>query len=643
MIPADKDKDRYRVSPSTYQQFGEDHTIIRSHTTGTTMIVPTETCDWLKSCRSFRSLDEYVGERLTGWIRSEMRHHGVLRGTSKIILGTLLDLLGKSPAVGSVRGNIATIRQQIDEFIRAGMFMSRVQLLRRLDGNAEDQTSGAAIRTIAIPAARHSQLAERCLAGFMENQAAHGRKVRFWVGASGSDIPDRDLCGTRQLAVRYGVELSLPSVRERVSFARRLARQVGLSYDLVSFAILGEAGCSTGVDRNAALLANTGEPFLSVDEDVLCEPLSNNAKDDRDGWVWDSCFDPRTFRFFADLPAAKLSLRPDPTDVLSAHETFLGRSIRAIARACVGSGTIGLERADERCLEDVWRGRGQILLTMTGVVGPSHAHWPIHLLETPENCRAQLLGSEAVSRKAEESKAVSAAVSTPTISNGAFVSSKCLALDNRVTLPPFMPGLRDDGNLFGTMLRRGHEHAYVGLLPSSLVHDPPAVSQEHPKFLLSPDRLDLSYYLNRILGGMDLRSTGANPAERLRAMGRHLTELAQEPVCEFTRFIRSLFLGRTTALLASLESLPRPDRSSATFRAEQVRRYMDALRGALLREDAAVPREFCALSRAEEAWDQARRIISRYGQLLEAWPAIVECADTLHKHGDGLPPRQWAT
>ena len=637
MIPIGEDYDRYRVSPSTDQQFGEDHRIVRSHTTGTSMILPSETYDWLKSCRSFKSLDEYVGERITRWVRNEMTQNGVLRGTSKILVWTLLDLFRKSAAAGSVRGNVSKIRQQIDELVQAGMFMSRMQLLRRLQVNAEDHTSGAAIRIIAIPAARHPQLAARCLAGFMENQAAHGRKVRFWVGSSDSESSDQSLFA--QLARRYGMELTWPSIMERVSFAQRLAQQIGLSYDLVSFAILGEAGRSTGVDRNAALLANHGEPFLSVDEDMLCEPFSRDTTNDLGGCVWDSSFDPRTFRFFADLAAAKASLKAHPIDVISAHERLLGRSVHALARACVESGTIELDRADESFVEDVWWGRGQILLAMTGVVGPSHVHWSMRFLEMPENCRAQLLGSEGVCRMAAESRAVAAAVCSPTISNGAYVSSKCFALDNRIPFPPFMPGLRDDGILFGTMLRCCHEHAYTGLLPSSLVHDPPATSQEQPSALLWPGtRLDLSYYLSRIFEEIDLRSTGSNPAARLGAMGRHLTVLAQEPVCEFTRVIRRLFLARTTALLASLESVLRPPRSSTTSRTEQVRRHMDALRNAILREDAAVPREFCALSRVEEAWDEARRTIHKYGQLLEAWPAIVECAGTLREHSDGLAP-----
>ncbi len=634
MIPVHKMDDHYRVSPFIDQQFGEDHRIVCSRTTGTTVIVPTETCAWLKSCQSFRSLDDYVQGRITRWIRSDMSQHGVLRGTSKILLGTLLDVFRKSPAVGSVRGNITRIRREIDELVEAGMFMSRSQLLHRLRGSAADHTSGAAIRTIAIPSARHPQLVARCLAGFMENQAAYGRKVRFWIGSSDSESADRNLSETKQLAARYGMELTCPGVTERMSFAQRLTQQSGLSDDIVSFAILGEAGRSTGVDRNAALLGNYGEPFLSVDEDMVCQPLASDTKKGPGTWIWDSSFDPRTFRFFADLPAARASLTPDPTDVLSANETLLGRSVHAVARACVESGGIELDRADERCVDDVWWGLGQILLTMTGVVGPSHAHWPTRLLEMPENCCAQLISSEGVCRMAAESKTVSATVDTPTISNEAHVTSKLFALDNRIMPPPFMPGLRDDGILFGTMLRCCHEHAYTGILPSTLVHDPPAISEQQPSLLWPDTRVDFSYYLSRIFDEMDLRSSGRNPAKRLRAMGRHLISLAEEPVCEFARVIRRLFLSRATALLASLESLRHG--SSTTSGAEHTRRHMNALRNAILREDAAVPRELCGIPSVQEQWDQARRMFRKYGRLLEAWPDIVECTGVLHRDGAGL-------
>ena len=144
-------------------------------------------------------------------------------------------------------------------------------------------------------------------------------------------------------------------------------------------------------------------------------------------------------------------------------------------------------------------------------------------------------------------------------------------------------------------------------------------------------------------------SPGADPEERLRALGAHLVSLGELPAADFLAFVRARVVAQKTRYLEHLEVLLREHGDAPAYWARDLRRHAATVRDALGTDAFFVPRDLVVSSKAagpesrhyngpaERTLDQAQAIAQRlvrgYGALLRLWPDLASATRELRARG----------
>ena len=498
----------------------------------------------------------------------------------------------------------------------------------------------------------------RALASFRENARRHGRRPSFVVADNSEALSTQAACREALAALRAAdpepPEIRYVGLREREAFVDRLAR-LGIDPEVARFGLLDVTGCgfAAGANRNALLLATAGERFLSVDDDVVCALAPSPApapgielfSGSGDGY---ENYNPADFWFFDDRAALERAVHPEDTDALGLHEAVLGRDLGACLSAAAGE-PVKLDRFAPRLLERVIARGGQARVTLPGLFGDIGWYAPTWLLLLTGASRERFTGSEAKYESACASRRVLRVVPRPTITDGRFFQSTLLGLDNRVPLPPFMPVQRYEDGVFRIALRACFEDAYFAHLPWAALHD----SDEGRRWA----REDIWQTAAWIRTGELLvhcvhsyaPSPGADPEERLRALGAHLVSVGELPAADFRAFVRARVVAQKSRYLEHLEALLREHGDAPAYWARDLRRHAATVRDALGTDAFFVPRDLVVSRQAagpesrhhggpgERTLDQAQAIAQQlvrgYGALLHLWPDLVGATRELRARG----------
>jgi hypothetical protein len=121
--------------------------------------------------------------------------------------------------------------------------------------------------------------------------------------------------------------------------------------------------------------------------------------------------------------------------------------------------------------------------------------------------------------------------------------------------------------------------------------------------------------------------------QRLRILGRNLTQLGALPQSEFDEFIRVQLWRQASRTLGAFSEFLRAYRQSPDFWAKDIRQYATTLREAMMRDDYSAPRDLRRGRSADEARAMTQRLVGQFGALLAAWPEIVSATRTLQQNG----------
>ena len=187
--------------------------------------------------------------------------------------------------------------------------------------------------------------------------------------------------------------------------------------------------------------------------------------------------------------------------------------------------------------------------------------------------------------------------------------SSTLGVDNRRILPPFMPATRGEDTIFGLTLMRCIGDAFMGHLPMAMLHVPVETRQFAREALwLDAGRVALKHVLWCCIASAPFGPTDIDDESRIRSLGRRLVDLGSLPEPEFRE----------------ARGAPGIDRRDA---------------GVLGRRPAALSRHVAGGAAARGLWRPGRRsalareLVRSFGELLAAWPALVESARRLHAAG----------
>lgn len=523
-----------------------------------------------------------------------------------------------------------TLTALLEDFAAAGCLVSNRAALAGCVAAADPEDAPARISTVGFVTRDRIPTLERGLTSFIENRQAFGGSHGFAV------LDDSPSAATRQgyrdmlrtLSARYAVDVRYGGREEKEAYAARLSQRGGFDPALVAFALFGpDNGEATyGANRNALLLDTVGEQLISADDDSVCRITPSPHAGDGVSLT----AQPFETWFFPDPQATLRATAEEERDVVALHGQLLGRDVGSYLSQLDAEASIDLDRLSGPLATGLRTHGARVLATLTGTVGDSGADMATPLLFSTGATRERLLGSEAACESAFTSRQVHHGVGRLTINEGTFFrTTTTCGLDNRRLLPPFFPVYRGEEVVFAEILSRCFTSC-VGYLPWALWHSPPeprAFSLEAGVPRRSrPEGMLVAEWVKRY----EPAAPPGEPGERLRGLGRHFVGLASLPAIDFEEALRVVELDYAAGQLRAFQKLLAHYKGSPGFWAQRVERAVETLRA---RTNAPLP------APESGGWDVLVRRVMQFGELLQAWPDLVEVARDLRERDEALTYR----
>ncbi len=586
--------ERYRSGDLISQPAGQGHVLVQSALTGSAALLTIQQAPLLRACTFFRSLD----------------------GHAK-----------------ATRAN----RADLESLVRHGLLASETALRQRCFAAVQPSVTPPTISTIAVITRERIDSLQRCLESYIDNCQRADRRVEYLVIDTAPQRETRDLTRAMltELSARRDVTLRYAGLGERERFADALARS-GLPRPSIDFALFDPEGCDSvyGAARNTVLLSTVGRSVLCADDDTVCS-LAEVPGSSSEGLALSSKNDPTSVWFFPDHEAALGSIRPLDRSVLAIHEELLGRDVASRLEFAPTPDLLGVDDTDGAFLRALESGRAHVAVTSTGMLGDAGSAMPPAIRMLDAESRQRLVGSEAGYRTLARSRQLQRGVLRRTISNNPYLMMTGAAIDNRAILPPFFPVLRGEDTIFGFMLGACVEGACIGQLPFTLLHSPGELREIAQDAINDFARHPSSFELVIACVQSFSALAGTSPAARLHALGRQLGAIASLAPADFEEFLR-LWVWRVKALAMErlTNDLETSSAASASWK-QALQRYLEGLRTSFAADGYLVPPDLKARF-AGDALPVMQRLIARFGDLLQCWPAMLDVARTLGARGEEL-------
>jgi acyl carrier protein len=487
----------------------------------------------------------------------------------------------------------------------------------------------AKIGTIGIITARRPASLARCLSSYMRNAATFSRRPSFLVFDDAATEPDREACidAARETLSNGAADLAYVGSREKQAIVRHLANTGAAPPEIVDFAFSDaeQIGRGTnGANRNMLVWFTHGEPVLSVDDDTICDtylPVDTTAQvivadngglsDRAPSEVWPLGVHSDT----SDVCRRQL------VDCLGEHERWLGRDVARLDAFRHIRGATNEASA-------------RVAISANGLIGDCGWGSPSEYLFLRDRSWDRLTGCEATYRASVTSRRIVRTVRQPVLSARVddFMST-FFALDNRLVLPPFLPVCRGTDRVFAGLTALCRTGWFVHV-PFVLRHEPGEARRFWPGEIgRSAAGVDLSTLVCSLLDALPPAPRHLDATARLGYYGRALADAAGGSSRAFVETASAVIkstLARTAseleARVASGGEWPHGWRNDAVA-------YAAALGKTIERADVHVPLDVRLGRSLEAAEALTRRVVMRYGQLLEYWPSILQQRARLDPEG----------
>jgi hypothetical protein len=483
---------------------------------------------------------------------------------------------------------------------------------------SEDHGHADAITIVGIPTCDRPTSVIACIESYVENCRRHGRNPEFVITDDSADANSRNRtrAALQDIEKRSGVRIRYAGRPERRRFAEVLARESGIPAEIVDFGLAGDDRCglSTGANRNSLLLDSVDALALSVDDDTLCQiATAPGGTDAPSSLSFFAGYDPTEFWFFPDRATATGSVSFIGNDVLGCHEAWLGHDMVG------GNGSL--------------QAGGRVAITLNGLVGDSGMASPRYYLTLSGASRDRLVTSQDAYRSAFRSREVLRTVRLPTLCATPFFMTTFFGFDNRSLLPPFFPVQRNADGIFGLVLQKCVEDSRTAFLPSVLLHAPPSPRLFEPDQAWTDARtMRMADVVIACIFGHEANRAGGTDATRLIELGRFLRELGSLKLRDFEAHVLMLQQYRTMAFITALQSQLQIH-AGPDFWAKDVKRMVQQMLQGTSAGDMSVPRDMWHERDVDGVRRLVQELITRFGALLEAWPAMVDAARRLRANG----------
>ena len=592
-----KATDLYRVTDLDLLPSGNNLMLVHAKRHGKTQYLRPHIVDLLVQCHQFRTLDEHL--------------HSYCRGQRM------------SAAVKN------SLRKELRKLAQSGYLVSRSELLRKFRESSENACQPE-IASVGFPTCDRIETLQRSVESCIEHCLSFERDNDFVVVDDSASPSTRSSYRRmlRTLRAKYGVRIAYAGLEEKTEYVNRMIEVGNLPANVVSFACVGDKqyGMTTvGANRNALLLHTTGDLIFSIDDDTVCRVARSPGM--QEGVAFSSEVDPLEVWFYQNRETALRSVCYVEQDILALHERWLGKDPLSSVFSRDQDCEVSWNRAEPSLLRSLETEPGRVIITSNGTVGDCAWDDPYYSLFLQGGNFARLTNSKEEYQSARAGREVAQAASRITIteeSNPVF--AMCIGLDNRGLLPPFMPVGRAEEVIFGAIASRCLGTVYAGHLPWVIPHlpaDQRSFRKQHV-FSIGPGTF-VSSRLNSV-NKMPTQSSD----EQLRRLGRDLEEVGRLPQAPFEQIARSAVWQNMSSLTSELEErLQNSERSYPALWARDVRAFIE-----LARREALTP--INRMYELEGGREPTQVLVSRFGQVLQWWPAMVDTARSLRQEGHRL-------
>jgi hypothetical protein len=530
------------------------------------------------------------------------------------------------------------VRQSLESAMAAGLLESEADIRRELTSRAHDEAPPKAIETLVVVTCDRPKLFGRCLRSYAENIRRAGRSVVFLVV---DDSKQPQLAeGTRAVVAEVRRELGV-SIRyvgrpERARYAGELARACapsGVDPKLVEFALLGtpEVAISIGANRNASLLATLGQRILTVDDDTVCRPVrpANFCPGIR--FCSPDMFRPELVTFESrDETFAWVTF--EDCDYVGLHDGLLGWHVWD-RTAREEPDNVDIAGANPALIRRLRNSGGRVRVTQVGLYGDLGSSDPlpqIHLSKSGESWK-RMIASEAKYAALLASREAFFGLPSVTISDTSPVMAYAAGIDNRELLPPFLPVLRSEDDVFWAVLGKCDKEVLVGYLPRAVGHFP-GEDRRFDRGGLPHGSAYACHDLLLAILGLFQSVTGFHDTARIMTrMGGAVRQMGHLSPSDLDDLAWRCYAESSANLVTKYERLLSEHRAEPEHWARDVKALIDGTR----RRVSQRPVRYDDLPPDSEA-TLCGQLIGRYGDLLCAWPEIRARALELNESGRGL-------
>jgi hypothetical protein len=471
------------------------------------------------------------------------------------------------------------------------------------------------ITTVGITTADRPELLERCLRSLTRQVGAHPDGVRIIVVDSSTTVRNESRGRATVSSIRRATGYTVSFIGRKEKVALRQALRTLSDDSLLQFAFQpGAAG-----NRNIILLLTSGENVLLVDDDIVCDVW--RPRSFRRAITLGGHLELRDIAFYRRRVDVCERLLPATVDLLSAHETVLGRSVRSLVTG--NDPAVETQRACPRLRAAVHGARPALVrLTFTGIAGDAGVTYPDRFLFSAGTWKTVLAASRRSFETAFRSREVCKVGNRYIIMHEFSCMGACLGLSNTSVAPPFLPVGRNEDGLFGATLSAIDRQTVGCHLPYAVVH----ASARSPRYaggrFPSTSETRTADLLIALISSWAPKIRANDSRRRLISLGHWLRDLAALRRPDFAG-VTSLATLRTRERELSLIESALADRNSyPTYWRRDLGRYQAMLLKNADKRSFLLPLEFHRARTINAGYDEFRTLVRSASELYAAWPAL---------------------
>jgi hypothetical protein len=249
--------------------------------------------------------------------------------------------------------------------------------------------------------------------------------------------------------------------------------------------------------------------------------------------------------------------------------------------------------------------------------------------------RDLLMRSREQYAQAKECREIFRSVSRYTISDGTMFMAINAGVDNRSLLPPFLPVGRNSDGIFARTLRICAEDALIGHIPIA-VHHSPQESRRYAQGAIQIAAPRLAEIVSTIMSTFNPSPGHSSVSERLTDLGKHFVDVGSFKIEDFKEYVETVWVAAASHHIGFLEYLLDLHHGKPDYWAEDVLSLIERLTDFTVHQSAAAPRELLETQSPDQAIETCRRVVRKFGELLQWWPVIYGAAKQLRDAGTRL-------